>query len=385
MKRVVFVCIVVFSVLFVFAPCRVRACAETDGDVDEIAAEQIGELDLTELERYAESIGLTGESIAERLVSYVKGGGVDYGSFTEGVISIVFGRVKELLPAFCSIAAISLLSGVLETMKSGFIGETTSEVVSLVSFVAALAPLLSVLVECFSVSRACISSIKEQTEIVFPLLITLTAASGGSVSAAIFQPVVAFFSTTIVGIANGVVLPLAMTATAFSIAGRLSPSIKLKRFSDFFKSANKWIVGICVSVFGAFFTVRGLTSAVYDGAARRAAKYAIGTGVPVLGGFLAGGFDLAVAGSVLVKNAIGSLGLAMTVTVLIEPIALLIAVNMLLKLTAAICEPFGDKRTGELLEETAGNLNYCTAGVLLVGFLYFVVIVLLVCASEVIL
>ena len=159
----------------------------------------------------------------------------------------------------------------------------------------------------------------------------------------------------------------------------------MKKFSAFFKSINKWIIGVSISVFGVFFTIQGLSSASYDGITRRAAKYAIGAGVPIIGGFLSGGFDLAVAGSILIKNSLGTFGIFMTISVVFEPLLLLIATNLLLRLTAAITEPVGESRISDFLGETAENLNYCLAGLLFVAFLYLIVIVLIICSAEVIL
>ena len=381
MRRVLTWACVCF-LLWIFTPTVLSAKAEKTPE--DSAMEQLERLDLEELKEYLESLGFTGENVSERLKEYIRGGGVDYADFFQGMFSVFFGRVGELLPVFSTIAALSVVSGVLNAVKSNFIGNSTSEIVFFATFVAVLAPVLSVLLECFSMTKESVLSVKKQVEVLFPPLITLIAASGGSVSAAIFQPAVAFLSTTIVQIVTVVVLPVTVTIVAFSIVGNLSPDIKLKRFSAFFKSLNKWVIGVSVSVFGMFFTVQGLTSAAYDGVARRAAKYAIGTGVPILGGFLAGGFDLAMAGGILVKNALGTLGLLSAAYVLFEPLIFLIAVNLLLKLTAAITEPLGDKRVSDFLEETAGNLNYCTASLLFVGFLYLVVIILAVCATEVI-
>ena len=166
------------------------------------------------------------------------------------------------------------------------------------------------------------------------------------------------------------------------MATNLTKELKIGKFTAFFKSINKWIIGICISAFGIFFTLQGITAANYDGIVRRAAKYAIGNGIPIVGGFLSGGFDLAVAGSVLIKNALGSMSIFLMITVIFEPLILLVSVNVLLRLTAAITQPFGDGRISDFLEETAGNLHYCTAGLLFTAFLYFLSIMLMVCASE---
>ena len=162
----------------------------------------------------------------------------------------------------------------------------------------------------------------------------------------------------------------------------MTKELKIGKFTAFFKSINKWLIGICISAFGIFFTLQGITAANYDGILRRTAKYAIGNGIPIVGGFLSGGFDLAVAGSILIKNSLGSMSIFLMLTVIFEPIVLLVSVNLLLRLTAAIAQPFGDGRIADCLEETAGNLQYCMAGILFTAFLYFLSIMLLVCASE---
>ena len=223
---------------------------------------------------------------------------------------------------------------------------------------------------------------EKQVKIVFPLLLTLMAASGGTATAAICQPAVAFFGSTIVSIIVSIVLPITVTIIAFSMASHLTNELKIGKFTAFFKSINKWIIGISITVFGLFFTLQGLTAAHSDGIVRRAVKYALGNGIPIVGGFLSGGFDLAVAGSVLIKNALGSMSIFLMISVVFEPLILLIAVNVLLRLTAAIAQPLGDGKVADFLGETAENLNYCTASLLFTAFLYFLTIVLMITASE---
>jgi stage III sporulation protein AE len=223
---------------------------------------------------------------------------------------------------------------------------------------------------------------QKQMHIVFPIMLTLMGASGSMVSVSVCRPAVAFFSTTIVSIIDSVVFPLTITIVVFSMASKLTKDLKIGKFTAFFKSINKWIIGICVSVFGIFFTLQGITTAVYDGVVRRAAKYAIGNGIPIVGGFLSGGFDLAVAGGILIKNSLGSMSIFLMFSVLFEPIAILISVNVLLRLVSAITQPFGEGKISDFLGETAENLHYCTAGLLFMAFLYFLTIMIMIFSTE---
>lgn len=343
----------------------------------------IDQLDLQELQDYVNSIGnFSDESVKERLLAYIKGESFDYQHFGEELLQVLFARVGELLPAFACIAAVTLLSGILSTVKSGMNGQTSADMIFMVTYAAALIPLIGVLTEVFETAMQSASSMQTQMQIVYPLILTLMAASGGALTVSVCRPAVAFFSTTIVSVLSKIVFPLTVTIIAFSMASNLTKELKINKFTAFFKSINKWIIGVCISVFGLFFTLQGITAATYDGVVRRAAKYAIGNGIPIVGGFLSGGFDLAVAGSVLIKNSLGSMSIFLMISVLFEPLILLIAVNLFLRFTAAITQPFGDSRISDFLGETAENLHYCTAGLLFTAFLYFLSILLLVSTSE---
>ena len=354
-----------------------------DGLLQDTAQEMLGELDLADLEAYVRSLGIHDDgTFAERLLSYVKGGDIDLSSLGSEIVDILLKKARDLLPAFACITGISLLSGILSTLQSGVNAKGTTEVIFVVCYVGALLPLFVVIAKCFQASASCLDSLTTQMQIVYPLLLTLMAVGGGNVTVTVCRPAVAFFSNTIVSVITGVVLPLTVLIILFSMAANITRELKINKFSAFFKSINKWIIGLCVSVFGIFFTLQGITAMTYDGIVRRATKYAIGNGVPIIGGFLSGGFDLAVAGSALIKNALGNMSIFLMIFVLLEPVLLLVSVNVLLRFTAAVTQPFGDSRISDFLGETAENLQYCTASVLFTGFLYFLSVLLLVVSAE---
>ena len=372
--------------LFLF-PADTHSSQAQDEDykkqLNQNVLEQLDELDLKALDDYLASLeGYDGKGAKERILEYVNGGGTGIAGFANELLGVLFGNVKKVLPSFACIAAIALLCGVINSLQSRFLGESTGTVVFFIAYLGALIPVLSVLAECIFSARDATQSMKQQMEIVFPIMLTLMAASGGSVTVAIYKPTVAFLCNGLVGIISDVVFPLTVAIIVFSMVSRFLGTLKMDKFPAFFKSTNKWIMGAGVSIFGMFFTVQGITAASYDGIARRAAKYAIGTGVPIVGGFLSGGFDLAVAGSILIKNSLGNFSLFLLACVLFEPITLLLATNLLLRLTAAITQPFGESKISSFLSDTADNLNYCTAGLLFTAFMYFIVVLLLVCSTE---
>ncbi len=389
-KKIVFILFFI-SLCIIFFPRGQPFLARADDrsaqeKLEETIEKELGELDLSALEDYVKSLqAFSDESVAERLLAYVKGADFDYKGFGARLGEILFAKAAEILPAFACIAAVTLLSGLISTLKSGSGGNTSSEMIFLITYATALIPLLGVLTEVFQESLKSVNAMQKQMQLVFPLMLTLMAASGGTVTAAVCRPAVAFFSTTITSVIVDAVFPMTITIIVFSLAGKLTSDMKIGKFTAFFKSINKWIIGVCISVFGIFFTLQGITAATYDGVVRRTVKYALGTGVPIVGGFLSGGFDLAVAGGILIKNSLGSMSIFLMVSVLFEPLVLLIAVNLFLRLTAAITQPFGDSRISDFLGETADNLHYCTAGLLFTAFLYFLTIMIMIFSTEAIL
>ncbi len=384
-RKVRFILLLIFLAFFgCMSHIQVFAESGEEEKLNQSIIEQLERLDLSALQEYIDSLGnFTKESVGERLLTFIAGEKMDYESLGRQLATVFFAKVTEILPYFSCIAAVTLLSGLLSAMKGGGNAQTVSNTVFLITYVAALIPLVAVLGECFKGALESVTQMRQQMQVIYPLMLTLMAASGGTLTAAVCRPAIAFFATNIVSVIRSVVFPITITLMVFSIAGCLTKEIKLGRFTAFFKSINKWIIGICVSVFGIFFTLQGITAANYDGIMRRTTKYVIGNGIPIVGGFLSGGFDLAVAGSVLIKNSLGTMSIFLMIAVIYEPLILLIAVNLFLRLTAALTQPFGDGRISDLLGETAENLHYCTAGLLFTAFLYFLSIMLMVCASEV--
>ncbi len=365
---------------------RVVAEEDVEASIEESMEDLLDGLDLKALQEYVDSLeNLHFGDVKTRLLSFVKGEVFRYEQFGQELLSILFENVTRLLPSFACIAAISLLSGLLSTLQGGFSGKTTGDILFLISYAAALIPLIGVLSECFETCIGSVTDMQKQMQIVFPLLLTLMAASGGAASVAVCKPAVSFFSTVIVGLVSNVVLPLTVTVIAFTVVGNMTKELRIGKFTAFFKSINKWILGISISVFGLFFTLQGLTSSTYDGIVRRAAKYALGAGVPIVGGFLSGSFDLVVAGSILVRNSLGGMSIFLLLSNIFEPLVLLISVNLLLRFTAAVVQPFGDSRISDFLEDTATNMQYCTASLLFTAFLYFLTVIQIISGVEMLL
>lgn len=388
-KFIILLAVLLFALIFVFGGTGAVAEEGSNDDLADSIEDILGELDTEELQKYLDS--LTEEQkqwfgegdIGDKILSIINGDfSMDYGSFLSSMAALVFDGLDGLLSTFCVICAITILCGILSQFRSSVAEKGTGKLIFFVGYssilVLILTSLTAVIEECYST----VGSMQKQMQAVFPVLLTLIATSGGSVSVAVYQPAVLFLSEIIVRIVSGIVFPLAVLICVLNMAGNMSSEIKLKNFSALFKSIIKWVLGISLTAFTVFLTVQGITSATYDGLSFKAAKYAISNSVPIIGGFLGSGFDLIVAGSVLIKNSLGSCSILLLAGVIFIPFVQLIVYNLFLKLTAAVTEPVGDARITEFFSSLSGTVNYFTAGLLAVGFMYFITILLLVCSSN---
>ena len=141
-------------------------------------------------------------------------------------------------------------------------------------------------------------------------------------------------------------------------------------------------MGLALGIFSIFLSIQGISAAQYDGISLRAAKYVISGSIPIVGGFLSGGVEIVVAGSALIKNALGSFALFLLFGVLLRPVLLFAALQLFLRLSAAATEPAGGKISA-FLSKMAGDTGYFLAAILSVGFLYFLTLLLIIFSTGV--
>lgn len=360
---------------------------------EEAAIEQLQEevqklldaLDTEELEAYLATLPqYEGSDLKEMLASIVTGDfSLDYSSLWQSVLALVWEEGKVMLPAFAVILAVTLLCGILNSVKNGFLKSTMTDIIHFAAYLSVGAVLLSVLISVLQAGFSAIGSMQRQMQIIYPILLTLMAASGGAVSAGIYRPAVAFLSSAVCEMFTAVVLPTSVVVIVLTFVGSLSDEVRTSKLGDFFKSVNKWLIGLALGLLGIFLTVQGITAAQYDGISLRAAKYLVSGSVPIVGGFLSGGLDLVLAGSALIKNAVGSFAVFLLFGAILRPVFLFAAFQLFLRLSAAVAEPVGG-RISAFLSRLASDCGFFLAGLCCIAFLYFLTLILLVCSTGVI-
>ena len=370
-----------FAVNFVFA---------TDGseELSENIKDLLDKLDLSDLQKFLDENGsdyLNGfGGTAREIIEYLLRGNAntDYNGYLSELFSIIFKDVLNLIPAFATVTGVALLSAVVSSAEDGIIGKSIAKIVHLACYSFIILIVASMLTGVVTDCIKCIDNIKRQIEVFTPILATLAVLTGGTSSAAIYQPSAIFLSGGAVEIISGFIFPATIAVVVLDSMSRINPQMSFSGVSALIKSIMKWVIGITITVFSIFITAQSSASSLFDGIIFKATKFVVGNSVPIVGNFLSSGFDMMTSAGLLIKSSVGLCGIIVLLFEVIQPIVVLIAFSLMLKIVGAIVQPIGEKGLYDLMSELSKDVDYFIAGLLTVAFMYVLVIMLIVNSAN---
>ena len=357
---------------------------EIETEISNTVNDLLGDLDLSGIDKlYDDEYKIFGNtSFKEKVNDLINGTYFDnYNNVFSAVISLVFDGLASLLPIFLTIIAVAVLASILNNLKADS-KNNVSQIVNFVCF-AVIITILSVnFKNVIEQTSDCLSLMKSQMDAIFPIILTLITAIGGTVSVSIFKPVVAILSNWISSLFSGLLLPIFIISFLFTVIGSLSPNVKLNKFNSFLSSTFKWTVGFVFTMFSSFLAIQGISAGKYDGISIKASKFAIKSYIPIIGGYLSEGLDFIMLGSILIKNAIGVAGLIILFVTILSPLIQILLLKLGLQLVAGIIEPTNNKEIPDLISSCSKVLLFPIVLILGVAFMYIISIALLMCTAN---
>ncbi len=379
MRLGLFVCVLLLTLSFPVLASAEEPEQENDLSIEEGVELWLSDIDWSEWEEELDNLpnGVrelwNSTNIREAVQSIAQTGDLGLallgGDATLDSISGLF--LKELKSAagfFSLLLGVSVLGGACMALS----GDKQIQAVDISGMVCRSALLLIVLT-AFSVlaydTLQCIASLGSFMELATPVLMTLLAAVGGTASAGVFQPAMSLLCTTVTGVVERVIVPLALCGGVLGIVDRLSERMRISELSGFMQGLSKWTIGALTTVYIAVTSIRGMTAAAYDGVTVRAARYTAGSMVPMFGSLVSGSFDTMLGCAALVKNALGVTAILLSVSVVAVPMLRLLAYQWILRLSAAIAQPRAGAQHAAMMKAGAAMigslLSACTAVLLM--------------------
>lgn len=356
-----------------------------DATLDQLEDLDFGELDkiLQDTQQAAQLFG--GKSFLQKIAEIMSGDfAQDSNSVWEALLNLVFDSLLSFLPIIATIIAVAILGGMMQNLKPNFNGKSIGSVVHFVTYGVVVILVFTIITRMISTTTSTITSIKSQMDAVFPILLTMLSAVGGSVSVSVYQPAMALLASAIINVFTIFLMPLFLISVVLALVNNLSNNVKLDKFISFINSLFKWIIGLVFTVFIGFATIQGITAGSIDGLSIKTAKFAIKSYVPIVGSYISDGLYVILASSSLIKNAVGAGGLLLLAGTILTPIIELVVFMMVLKLMAGIIEPLGDGKIASFVSSLSKSMTMLISMIVAVSFMYVVLTGLVMCSANII-
>lgn len=395
-NRILIILIVFLIALFTcFQPmhtfCQTRQNSQVVEELNKTIIEELDQIDFSGFSNIVEDLESNDtnlfsiENIKAKIYSIISGeNAVSYENFFASLFSNLVEMILKYMPILSIIIAIGVLSNLLNGVKSKFNEKSTGNLIHFVCFFTVIILVVGIISNLTTKTGKSVESMVNQTNITFPILLTLMIGMGANATAGVFQPVVAIMSTYIADIFHFYIIPLFMVSFVFGIISNISDNIKLDKFSSFISSLFKWSVGLIFTLFFAVFTIQGISAGSFDSVSIRTTKYTIKSYVPIMGGYLSDGMDLILSSTILIKNSIGLVGVLMIISTIISPIIEIVVCSLLLKLVSAILQPMGNNKISNFLTSTSKSIVMLSTCIIAIGFMYLISIGLIMTMSNVV-
>ena len=359
---------------------------DISSDLSETVNEQLGVLDFSRLEdilkNTIDKTNFGANSFLEKVKQLINGEyTADFSSIFSLILSTLFSGVKSFLPLLGVIMAIAILSNLLSNFKGK--GKSLEGVVHFVCYSTVIVIVCSQITNLINLTTQTIGQMQQQMELTFPIILTLMASVGNTVSVGIYQPAVAVLTGGIINVFTYFIIPLFIISFVLNIVGNLSNNIKLSKLSSLLNDIFKWTIGGIFTVFTGVLMIKGISAGSFDSMSIRTAKFAIKTYIPIVGGFLSDGFNYLIASSVLIKNSVGVAGLFILFLSIIYPVLTILAYKWCLQLISSVLEPLMDSKISSFLSGVSKALNVLIASILCVALMFIISTALLITTGNI--
>ncbi|MGI6574523.1 MAG: stage III sporulation protein AE [bacterium] len=378
----VWLVIISCAIILIFAPSVSGAVNnEQEFNRDEIINGQLDKLDLMEMERFIndlnrETNALIPDFNLRQFILQVTRGGEPFNVsvLVAGLLQYLF---KELLAnsrLLGQLLILAVVAAILQNIQRAFADETIGKMAYGVCFLV----LLTLAIQTFAISidtgKIAIDRMVTFMQALLPVLLALLTAVGGIATAAIFHPLLVMVITVMATLIKILIFPLIYIGVVLSIISHIAPGVSITRLAGLLHEWSVILLGLVICIFMGVLVVQGVTASVSDGISMRAVKFLTGTFVPIVGKMFVDAIDAIAGCSLLLKNAIGVLGVIAVFLVCAFPLLKLTSLILIYKVTAAIIQPISEEGLVRCINSLANSLTVVLVTVATVGVMFFITI-----------
>ncbi|HJJ18804.1 MAG TPA: stage III sporulation protein AE [Clostridiaceae bacterium] len=278
-------------------------------------------------------------------------GEVDNSTLLKKILNILGKEVTTNIKSLVSILAIILIHSILKSISESLENNNISKLIYYVQYILIVTVIMSNFTDIIKLVQDTTENLIGFMNALVPLLITLMMYTGSITTSSVVEPIILFMINFIGNIIQNLIIPFVLVLTSLVIISKISDKVHIDKLSKFFKSGIVWFLGIVLTVFVGVVSLEGTLSSSVDGITAKTTKAVVSSAIPVVGKILGDAVDTVLGCGIVLKNAVGLVGVVIVIGICIMPILKLFVLSVSYKLLSTVVQPIADEKIIDLLEQ----------------------------------
>ncbi len=278
-------------------------------------------------------------------------GEVDNSTFAKRILNLLGKEVTTNVKAIVSILAIIIIHSVLKSISESLENDGISKLIYYVQYILIVTIIMANFSDIIKLVQDTTSNLLGFMNMLVPLLVTLMLYTGSITTSTVIEPIILFMVNFIGNMIQNLIIPLVLIFTSLVVISKISDRVQIDKLSKFLKSGIVWFLGIVLTIFVGVVSLEGTLSSSVDGITAKTSKAVVSSAIPVVGKILGDAVDTVLGCGVVLKNAVGLVGVIIIIGICIMPILKLTVLTASYKLLSALVQPIADKPITSLLEQ----------------------------------
>lgn len=318
----------------------------------------------------------TGEFFADADISEILNsaisGKVDNSKIYKKILNILGTEVQTGIKSLLSILAIIIIHSILKSISESLENDSISKLIYYVQYIAIVTIIMSNFSDVINLVKQTSNNLIGFMNTLIPVLVSLMLYTGSITTTSILEPIILFLINFIGNLIQNILIPIILIIASISIISKISDQVQVAKLSKFLKSSTLWFLGIILTIFVGIVSLEGTLASSVDGITAKTAKSIVSSAVPVVGKILGDVVDSVLGCGIILKNAVGFVGVVIIISICVVPILKLSVLTISYKLVASISEVIADAKIVKLLDEM-GDIFKILLGILFT--IFFMVII----------
>ena len=278
-------------------------------------------------------------------------GKVDNKTLYQKIFKMFGKEITVSLKTLISILVIIVIHGILKSVTDNLENKNISQIIYFVQYILIVTLIMSNFTEIIKIVKNTADDLVGFINVLMPLLLTLMMYTGSIATTSLLEPIILFAINFIANLIKNILIPIVLIIVVFSIISKISEKMQIEKLSKFLKSSVVWVLGIVLTIFVGVVSLEGTLSSSVDGIT---AKSAVSTIIPVVGKVLGDVVDSVLGCGIILKNAIGLIGVIIVIGICIIPIIKIATMCIMYSLASAVVQPIADDKIVKVLDEMGG-------------------------------